>query len=193
MQLISKDFRNKAWSALSGRWGFMAGVTLIHGLLSTLVSAVPYIGPIASLFVTGPLIFGFIFISTKINRNEFSRTNDLFCGFENFGETFLLHLINSLLIFLWTLLLIVPGIIKSCAYSMSYYILADNPNLTHNEARQQSEQLMNGHKFRYFCLELSFIGWYLLATLTAGILLFWVIPYNQVAVAAFYDDLISNN
>ena len=73
---------------------------------------------------------------------------------------------------------------------MSYYILADNPTLTQSEARRRSEQLMNGHKFRLFCLHLSFIGWYLLSALTGGILLFWVIPYVQVATAAFYDDLI---
>ena len=190
MRLISKDFRNMAWRALSGKWLFMAGITLIYGVLSGLISAVPFVGIIGALVISGPLMFGFTLISMKIFRNEGAKVDDLFGGFNNFNQSFSLYIVNSVLIFLWSLLFIIPGIIKSYAYSMSYYILADNPTLTQSEARRRSEQLMNGHKFRLFCLHLSFIGWYLLAALTGGILLFWVIPYVQVATAAFYDDLI---
>ena len=193
MRLISKDYRNMAWRALSGKWLFMVGITLISGILTGVISLIPFVGNIGSLLISGPLSFGYIFISMKIYRNEMTKTNDLFVGFNDFGRTFSLYIINSILIFLWSLLLIIPGIIKALAYSMSYYILADNPTLSQSEARRRSEQLMNGHKFRLFCLLLSFLGWILLSFLTFGILLFFVYPYIEVATAAFYDDLIENS
>lgn len=76
---------------------------------------------------------------------------------------------------------------------MSTFILADNPQLSQSEARKASVEMMNGHKWRLFCLELSFIGWVLLSALTLGILLFWVTPYMHAAFAAFYEDLKSKS
>lgn len=193
MQLTSKDYRNIAWQALSGNWGFIIGATLLASLICGAVTSIPTVGPLASIAITGPISYGLVIITINVIRKEFLKLSSLFDGFSNFGETFLLYLLNSIFVALWTLLFIIPGIIKSFAYSMSPYILADNPNMTQKEARKQSERLMNGNKFRLFCLELSFIGWIFLSILTCGILLIWVIPYMQTAVAAFYDDLIQHN
>ena len=90
---------------------------------------------------------------------------------------------------LWTLLLIVPGIVKGLAYSLTHFIVKDNPELSPNEAINLSIKMMKGHKFDLFYLYLSFIGWILLAILTLGIGLLWVIPYMQTAMAAFYLDV----
>jgi uncharacterized membrane protein len=90
---------------------------------------------------------------------------------------------------LWTLLLIVPGIVKGLAYSLTPFIVKDNPELSPNEAINLSIKMMKGHKFDLFYLYLSFIGWILLAMLTLGIGLLWVIPYMQTAMAAFYLDV----
>ena len=77
----------------------------------------------------------------------------------------------------------------SYAYSMSYYILKDNPELSANEARKQSIEMMRGNKWRLFCLDFSFIGWSLLSMFTFGILMLWVTPVMQASHAAFYESL----
>ena len=79
----------------------------------------------------------------------------------------------------------------SYAYSMSWFILADDPNIPANEARKRSIEMMRGNKWRLFCLDFSFIGWILLSILTFGILLFWIRPYMQTARAEFYQDLLA--
>lgn len=96
----------------------------------------------------------------------------------------------SLFIFLWMLLLIVPGIIKAYAYAMTPYILVDNPELGPNEARLKSIEMMRGHKGKLFGLELSFIGWFLLCILSLGIGFIWLAPYYQTTHAAFYHNLL---
>ena len=145
-----------------------------------------------SIFVVVPLSFGFVSISKKIYRKEKTKLGDLFEGFSNYRKVLVLNLLLFVKIFLWTLLFFIPGIIKSYAYSMSMYILSDNPKMSPNEAIKLSVKLMKRNKFRLFCLHFSFIGWYLVSVLTCGILYFYVIPYIQVAQAAFYEELISN-
>ena len=99
--------------------------------------------------------------------------------------------------FLWSLLLIVPGFIKLYAYSMTPYILIDNPELSANQAINLSRDMMKGHKLDLFCLHISFIGWLFLSLLTLGIGLLWLMPYVMTAQATFYQDLkkeyIANN
>ena len=95
----------------------------------------------------------------------------------------------SLFIGLWTLLFIVPGIIKSYAYALTPYILIDNPELSPNEARLKSIEMMRGHKGKLFGLDLSFIGWILLGILSLGIGFIWISPYMKTTRAAFYCDL----
>ena len=76
---------------------------------------------------------------------------------------------------------------------MSFFVLADNPTLSSGEARRKSIEIMRGNKFRYFCLNLSFIGWFLLSILTLGILYFWIYPYIFTAQAEFYRDIIGES
>lgn len=111
-------------------------------------------------------------------------------GFKSFGDSLALHILNAIFTFLWSLLLVIPGIIKAYSYSMGYFILADRPDLSGNQARKRSMYLMKGHKWQLFCLDFSFIGWYLLSLLTLGILAFWVYPYHMTARAEFYNELL---
>lgn len=191
----AKDLRLQAWNALKGKWGTMALCTLIFELIIGACAGLSWtgIGGIALLLIEGPLSLGFVMLAINVIRGCDVKIETLFDGFKNFGKAFLLALINAIFIFLWSLLLIIPGIIKALSYSMSVYILADNPSIEPNEARKQSMAMMNGHKWRLFCLELSFIGWWILCGLTLGILTFWVTPYQQTAVAAFYQDLLVRN
>lgn len=191
----AKDFRKEAWDRLNGYWGTMVLATLLNFLITGACGALSryYIGAVAELILAGPLALGFAILSLNVARSVPSSVNTMFDGFKNFGSALALYLLNSLLIFLWSLLLIIPGIIKSFSYSMSYYILADNPQMSCNDARVTSMEMMKGNKWRLFCLWFSFIGWWLLSILTFGILFLWTIPYMQVATAAFYDDLKARN
>lgn len=116
---------------------------------------------------------------------------ELFTGFKylSFLRALGLTILQSIYIFLWFLLLIIPGIIKSLSYSQAMYILRDRPELSVNKAITESRKMMKGHKWRYFCLNLSFIGWAFLCILTLGIGFLWLGPYFLTAHAHFYEDL----
>lgn len=123
------------------------------------------------------------------NREHQTKISQLFYGFRGgrFGNIVLTMFLQKLYIFLWTLLLIVPGIIKSLAYMMVPYILSENPQMDHRRALELSEQMMDGHKTEAFVLGLSFFGWLLLGSLTFGILnVFYVSPYVDATVSEFY-------
>ena len=191
----AKDFRHAAWNKLHGKWGTMALATLIYELIFAACSALSYIyiGGFATLFLAGAMTLGFsIMVLNAARRNEV-RVQQLFSGFKNYVSSLALYLLILIFTVLWTLLLIIPGIIKAYSYSMSWYILADNPDMPANQARKKSMQLMKGNKWRLFCLHFSFIGWYLLGILTLGILYLWITPYINTAVAEFYRNLIKED
>lgn len=110
----------------------------------------------------------------------------LFSRFQLFGRALYLRFLMFLKIFVWTLLFIVPGIVAAYRYALAPYLLAENPNLTAEEAIEKSKALMYGYKGRLFCLQFSFIGWYLLAALTGGVGWFFLAPYTKAADTAFY-------
>lgn len=99
---------------------------------------------------------------------------------------------TKILIFLWTLLLIIPGIIKSYAYRMVPYILADNPNIGVKKAIILSNEMTKNHKFDMFVLDLSFLGWYLLGALAFGLGVLFVLPYQNATNAELYLVLRAN-
>ena len=112
----------------------------------------------------------------------------LFSRFTYFGNAVSLRLLMFVKTLLWSLLFLVPGIIAAYRYMMAPYILAEHPELSSTEAIEQSRQLMSGNKWRLFCLQISFIGWWLLAAFTGGIGGIFLLPYTRAAYAAFYLD-----
>ena len=182
----ARDYRQQAWTAMNGKWGMAALIAFVY----TCIMGVADSTGIGGLLLTGPLTLGMIIVATNIIENGEIKIEQLFKGFDRFGDTIILSLLNSLFVFLWSLLFVIPGIIAGYSYSMSYYILKDNPSLSPNEARKRSIEMMKGNKWRLFCLHFSFIGWHILGALTAGILEFWIIPYQQAAEAAFYKSLL---
>ena len=189
----AKDFRLQAWGKLSGKWGTMALVMLVYALIMLACDGLAFvgIGAIALIIISGPLTLGFTILAMDVIADRPVSVEKLFDGFKDLTRSLVLYLIETILIALWALLFIVPGIIKCYSYSMSFYILRDDPAISANEARKRSMELMVGHKWRLFCLDVSFIGWYLLSILTLGILLLWIEPYHQTARAAFYQDLMA--
>ena len=98
-------------------------------------------------------------------------------------------LLMYILVFLWSLLLIIPGLVKAYSYAMTPFILEEAPELSASEAIHRSRMMMRGHKFDLFWLQLSFVGWFLLCLLTAGIGFLWLMPYYSTAQAAFYEEV----
>lgn len=162
----------------------------------------PFVGIIAALgglvLIYGVAVF-IIGSAVELGYNRFNlalyenagapKIDTLFSRFSIFGNALLLRLLMLVKTLLWMLLLIVPGIIAAYRYSMAPYLMAENPNLSATEAIEQSKQMMAGNKWRLFCLEFSFIGWYLLAALTGGVGVIFLAPYSKAAVTAFYLDL----
>lgn len=208
------EFKRLAAVSLRGQWKLGAGVTFLSQLILSIGSFTLYLPfMIVALYavhtvlgdVTIGLLYGtyiavsFIFsgIITMGHRKLFlclarqePVTADLL--FDYFGSwrkmlqackvTFLV----SFYTFLWSLLLIVPGIIKSFSYSMAPFILMDHPEYTVHEALDMSREMMKGHKWELFLLYLGFFGWILLTIITFGIASFWVVPYMATSVAHFY-------
>lgn len=114
----------------------------------------------------------------------------LFAYFPQWKTMVAARLLQIIYILGWTLLFIIPGIIAGYRYALTEYILAENPEMTATEAINLSKELMDGNKWRLFCLSFSFIGWDLLCILTLGIGNLWLGPYKQAATAAFYLDVI---
>ena len=149
-------------------------------------------------FPLGILLFfvnvGLAYFMVKFVNDKERGLKDLFYFSKDYVRTFLTGLLESVFILLWSLLLIIPGIIKSIAYSLVTLILADEKykDLGYMDTLKKSEELMKGHKMDYFVLQLSFIGWHLLAMLTLGILEIWIIPYQTTATYKFLDDIMKS-
>lgn len=135
------------------------------------------------------MMLGFIIFSLALSRKEDATFNQLFEGFKNFGTAIGTYLLMMLFIFLWALLLYIPGIIAAISYSQAFYILAEDDSVGAMEAIDKSKAMMYGYKAKYFWLMCRFIGWALLCILTLGIGFLWLGPYMQISFAKFYDDI----
>lgn len=192
--------RQQGATDLRGRWGEAALFTFVYFVIAAIFSGTVQAG--SDLFVTGlgsalsilliPMGWGYGMTFLANHRHEdddpFS-IGHLFDGYRDFVRVFLTLLLQRIYIFLWMLLLIVPGIIKAFSYAMTPYILRDRPDLKYNGAIELSMAMMRGHKADLFWLYLSFIGWFLLCILTLGIGSFWLGPYVQSTVANFYEEV----
>jgi len=157
---VAEDFRSIARVALSGKWK----IAVLVGLVATLLGAVEGMGP-----------------EVRVNIDA----GNVSASFEYAGAKFL----RTIYVLLWSLLFVIPGIIASFSYAMTDYILAENPEMSASEAISRSKEMMEGNRFRLFCLEFSFIGWSILCAFTLGIGNLWLTPYRQAATAAFYREV----
>ena len=150
------------------------------------------LGVIATYVVTPALSVGLTMVYLEVTYGEGVNVPTLFKTFQNTHQwiaSVILLILIGIFTLLWSLLLVIPGIIKSLSYSMSYYILAENPDMTAREALNESKAIMHGHKMDLFVLELSFIPWLLLVAVTLGIAAIWVEPYMQLTLTNFYHNI----
>ena len=186
-----KELKSLARLQIDGKLSAFFVVYLISGLISTVGSQMYGIGLIISIVVTPALTLGMLLICLRVAADPYykPRVADLFSGFERFFQIFKVSFLVSLFTALWTLLFIIPGIVKGISYSQALLIAAENPNMNAMDAIRESERIMRGRKMDYFLLQLSFVGWMLLAIPTIGLIMIWLEPYMQMTNVNFYNQI----
>jgi uncharacterized membrane protein len=182
--------RAAARSQLKGGWLSAIIVFIVYSILSGAGSVFFGVG---LLIIGGPLTLGYFGYFLRKVRGEQAEIENLFDGFKTaFGSSFLLFLLEGIFVGLWSLLFIIPGIVKALSYSMALFIMHDTPGISALGAINASRKMMYGHKTKLFWLFLSFIGWGLLCIVTLGIGCLWLAPYQTLSIANFYEDLKQN-
>lgn len=217
MNLSISEIKRQSKLSLKGNWGLVVLLTFIVFLINFIFPAIieiimsggvtawlnqeetPLAASVVSTIISIALIPLSISVSwfylSLVRKNNpqisqvFSIYKDGKTSFKLIGASFL----QALFLFLWSVLLIIPGIIKSLAYSQTFFLLRDHPEKTVLEAITASRKMMNGYKWKYFLLGLSFIGWGILCLFTLGIGFLWLVPYVSTAMAAFYKQVSQDN
>ena len=198
MSTVNMNLMRESRESLRGKWGIAILTFFIYTLLTTTPGSTRSHGTfftlssILTLVLAGPLTLGAAIFSLSISRGKEGMLEQLFQGFNNFSTAFITYLLVLIYVLLWTLLLIIPGIIAALSYSMTFYILADNPLIKPQDAINKSKAMMNGYKLKLFYLCFRFFLLALLCILTLGIGFLWLIPYVHVTMAKFYDDINGN-
>ena len=196
------ELKAMAKESLQGKYGDAIVITVLLFIISALIGGATaafttnmseenaeIIESIVELILSGLFTFGYLSFFLKISRNEDVEINELWSKTSMFMTFIAAAILISLFTTLWTLLLIIPGIIAAYSYQMTLYILLDNPNMNVMDAIKESKRMMKGHKMDYFILQLSFIGWIILGIFTLGILYLWLVPYMNVTMCNFYNNL----
>ncbi len=188
--MTRKEMKALARLQIEGKIAALFWVSIVASFIGSIGSWLPAVGVIIAFILSSAISLGLIYIHFRIaaDPNYRPRVKDLFDGFNDFWPFLKVTLLASLFTFLWALLFFVPGIVKALAYSQAPYIIAENPNMPAKEALRLSERMMNGRKWEYFVLNLSFIGWELLAIPTLGLIAIWLEPYVRMTMINFYSD-----
>ncbi len=191
------ELKTAAKGQIKGKIGILFVITLIIGVISGLASLVlgmiPVIGSLAaSIIVTPAFALSLVRVYLNLTKGVTAQVADAFSGFDDFWAAFKVTFLVGFFTFLWSLLFIIPGIIKAISYSMSMYVLAENKGKSALDCIDASKKMTNGYKMDLFVLELSFIGWGLLVGITFGIAYIWVGPYMQATYANAYNLLKQN-
>lgn len=169
---------------------FIAIVLIVVVIVLVVVLIATVIAVLLRVFLLQPLEVGCKRFFTR-NLDDNAQVKEVCFSYDhNYMNSVKIMFFKGLYTFLWTLLFVIPGIIKSYEYKQVPYILAENPDITKEEAFARSKQMMSGNKWKAFVLDLSFLGWEILNTMTIGILgIFYVKPYEYQTEAAFYEAL----
>lgn len=194
------NYKNRALSALENKWGNFVAITFVYGLIIGITQvlsgdkdspAILHLIGLVLFILALPLTWGYQTLFLGAVRGGEATAKDMFEGYnkELFSRVLTTTLLYYVYVFLWSLLLLIPGCIKAYSYAMTPYILKDNPEMKNNAAIEESMRMMDGHKLELFLLDLSFIGWAILSLLTCCIGFLWLAPYMNMARVNFYEDL----
>ena len=197
-----------AKKSLRGHYGSAIGVLIVLAILTGLPavllefsidsssetqSIVSIIASLLSILISSLLTLGGVSFFLKIARNKKVEFGELFSKTNLWITCLVAMIMMSIFVSLWTLLLIIPGIIAAYRYRLTPYIIVDNPKIGGLEAITKSKEMMKGYKMDLFVLDLSFLGWMILAVFTFGLLYLWLAPYMNATYANFYDEVRSKN
>ena len=203
MEFTRAEIKEQAKAQLKGKvWSlFLCAlvVSIITGIFSGISTALTQAGNqllgscislIGSILVTPPLTIGLVKVYLNVTYGEEPSVGTVFEPFKtSYGKSIALTFLVGIFVMLWSLLLLIPGIIMAYAYSQSFRIMVENPELSPMECIKESKRIMNGRKMDLFVLQLSFIGWILLVCVTFGIAAIYVYPYMQLAETNFYHRI----
>lgn len=215
-------YKDRALASLKGKWKDVVITTLVYvtiGAVLSLSLTLPFVLNKVENSVVNfvsillfPFGWGYMVYFLNLVRGKY-QLKDIFDGYKSnyFVRTMLTILLFAILIFIGSILLIVPGIIMACMFSQVYFIMKDDESIGYWKALSKSMDMMKGHKMQYFLLYLSFIGWVLLALLifmviswfmhtdqpiwglptllALGIFLMWLVPYMHTTFAHYYEDV----
>ena len=184
----NSEIRRDAQTHMQGNWTNLVVISLVFCLIAALTA---YSFPLV-LFVYCPLALGFVITMMHFVRGTKSvSVEDLFSAFNAkfYWKSMGLGILVYVYTFLWSLLLLVPGVIKGCSYFLAPYILADNPDITAEEAICRSMRLMEGHKMQLFLMSLGYFFIVLLSSVLLFIPMIWIAPYYTVAYVKFYEEV----
>lgn len=176
------ELKAAAKEQIKGNIGMLLVIALITGLITCTV--------IGSILVPG-LTLSLIAIYLNLTNGQKASVGDMFCRMGALGKGWWLSILTCFFTSLWSMLFVIPGIVKSFAYSMAPYVLAENPTMTAREALRVSKEITKGHKFEIFVLQLSFFWWHLLGMITFGLAYIYVVPYINATMANFYNSIKS--
>ena len=185
----NKTIRANARAQLGGNlfsnyWLMMLVVGVIYGAVLSLGSYIPG----AALIISGPLMYGMARVSvSRACGQEKVEIKDLFKGFtDNFVGSLLLGIMQTIFIFLWSLLFVIPGIVKSYSYSMAFFIQQDDPSKDWKTCIEESKNMMYGYRWQLFCNDVVMYLWALVGACACGIGVLFVLPYQYMTHANFY-------
>ncbi len=232
----NRDLMARALDSLRGQWALAVGITLLYGFITNGLNIASEFGSpvwkgiiaglhiLVAFLISGPLMLGWNRLFLTIARRHPVSAGTLFEGFKLFWKSFCTYFLMTLIIFLWFLLVFIPGVFAglaiptlkhtpalaillipflillfvlsllpairaTLAYAQAFFLLSDHPEMGARETLRSSKELMDGFKWKLFCLGCRFIGWAILAVFTCFIGFLWLSPYMSTAYAHFYEDI----
>ena len=182
----------KARTLLEPHWILAIGVCLANAVMVAAPAELNSYGEIVSLLLAGPLQLGLCFFFLNLVKGKETRFELLFEGFKPLATVLLVYAIITVLTVVGLILLIVPGIVVALGFSMTYYIIAEDPEISFQTALEQSWKLTDGYKMELLELNMRFIPWYLLGLLCFIVGVFAVVPWHNTTLALYYHYLKEN-
>ena len=188
------ELKSLAKQQIKGNIGMLFCISIIVAILTAVadfvLGLIPVVGSLAAaIFVTPAFSLSIVRVYLNLTAGKEPEASDAFTGFDDFWAAFKVNFFVGLYTFLWSLLFVIPGIVKCFSYSMSMYVLAENKGLSAHQCIEESKKMTEGHKMELFVLSLSFFGWCLLSCITFGIAYIWVMPYMSATFANAYNLL----
>ena len=184
-----KEIKQRSKEQIKGNIFKLFVITVIIAIINSVCLDIEEVGPFISTILNAILQMGVVIVYLKLVKGEGVSITDMFKGFNMPIKAILVNILVTVFTALWSLLFVIPGIIKSLSYFAAPYILAENPEMSVLDAITKSRQMMDGHKADLFILQLSFFFWWMLVPFTFGLALIYVIPYMSPAMTNFYLSL----